>query len=520
MTLIPTAGGAGARINYWDGPGRLPFRASRLSAPVAGFCAIITLLSGCAVGPDFVRPAPPATDHYSQGTQPAVTVVADGRAQNFTSGAATASDWWRLFQSPPLDAVVWMAITNSPTLQAAEASLRQSQDNLRAGYGVFFPHLQADAAGTRQRTSSAQQGALASGRIFSLVTLSGSVSYALDVFGGSRRTVESLRAQADYQRYESQAACLTLTANVVDTCIARAGYAAEIRAVQELIQLENEQLHLAEAQVGAGTVPYANVLSLRSLIAAQQASLAPLEQAVSESGNLLATLEGRVPAEAILPDLELAGLTLPADLPLSLPSELVRQRPDILSAEAQLQAASAKIGVATAAMYPSFSLSGTYGTAGSSFGNLSALTLASGQFWSIGPSATVPVFQGTSLWFGRRAAIGAYQQAQANYRETVLGAFAQVANSLKALVHDAQALQAQVEARDAAREALGLLQTSYQAGLTGYLEVLSADVQFHEASIAYLQAVAQRYQDTVALLVALGGGWWNGQNPLAKGGTP
>ena len=202
---------------------------------------------------------------------------------------------------------------------------------------------------------------------------------------------------------------------------------------------------------------------------------------------------------------------------MSLPSDLVRQRPDILSAEAQLHVASANIGVATAAMFPSFSLSGTYGAAGSSLGNLSA---GSGRFWSIGPSATIPLFQGGSLWYGRKAAIDAYQQSQANYRQTVLGAFAQVADSLKALEHDAEALQAQVEAQRAAGEALNLLQANYRAGLVAYLDVLAADVQFHEATIAYLQAVAQRHQDTVALFVALGGGWWNGQRPTGEGEAP
>jgi NodT family efflux transporter outer membrane factor (OMF) lipoprotein len=232
---------------------------------------------------------------------------------------------------------------------------------------------------------------------------------------------------------------------------------------------------------------------------------------------LLATLEGVVPSRATLPDIDLTGLLLPPDLPVSLPSDLVRQRPDILSAEAQLHVASANIGVATAAMFPSFSLSGAYGAASSSLGNLSS---SNARFWSIGPSVAVPLFQGGSLWFGRKAAIDAYQQAQANYRQTVLGAFAQVANSLKALEHDAEALQAQVDAQRTADAALRLSQTNYRAGLIAYPEVLVADVQDHEASIAYLQTVAQRQQDTVALFVALGGGWWNGQHPTGEYEAP
>ena len=480
----------------------------------------LALAGGCAVGPDFVRPAPPDTDRYTPEPQPSAALVADGHAQQFTPGAALPSDWWRRFGSTQLDVVVWQAVTNNPTLQATEASLRQSQDNLRAGYGVFYPQLEADVSGTRQRVSAAQTGSQTSGHTFSLVTAGGTVNYALDVFGGSRRTVESLRAQADYQRYESQAACVTLTANVVNTCIARAAYAAEIRATEQLIALETEQLQLAEVQVRAGTLAYAGVLSLRTLIAANQALLAPLRQSVSQTEHLLATLEGVNPSQVVLPDIDLAGLLLPADLPVSLPSDLVHQRPDILAAEAQMHAASAKIGVATAALFPSINISGTYGTAGSSFGNISALTAASGQFWSIGPSATIPLFQGTSLWFGRQAAIDVYHQSQAAYRATVLAAFAQVADSLTALEQDAAALQARVDARRADGEALELLRANYQAGLIAYSDVLTAEVQFHEDTLTYLAGVGQRHQDTVALFVALGGGWWNTPPPAGKAGAP
>jgi NodT family efflux transporter outer membrane factor (OMF) lipoprotein len=478
---------------------------------------MIALLGGCAVGPDFVRPASPDTDRYTRERMPSATIAADGQMQQFISGAAITNDWWRLFKSEQLNALVQQAISNNPTLQASEASLRHSQDNLRAGYGVFFPQVAAGLDVRRERTAASQQGAQAAGTIFNLVTLSGTISYALDVFGGERRTVEGLRAQTDYQRYESIAARLTLSANVVNTCIARAAYAAQIRATGQLIELENQQLHITETQVRAGTVPYANVLSIRSLIAANEASLPPLKQKISQAEHLLATLEGVLPSKVDLPDIELTELSLPVDLPVSLPSDLVRQRPDILSAEAQLHVASANIGVATATMFPSFSLSGTYGAAASSFGNLSE---GSARFWSIGPSATIPVFQGGSLWFGRRAAIDAYQQSQAIYRQTVLDAFAQVADSLNALEHDAEALQAQVEAQRAAGEALTLLQTNYRAGLVAYLDVLAADVQFHETTIAYLQAVALRHQDTVGLFAALGGGWWNAQHATGEGEKP
>jgi len=484
--------------------------------PGAELSLILAMLAGCSVGPNFTRPTQPDTDRYTSDERLDATVAADGRAQHFTAGAEVTADWWRLFQSPPLDAVVRQAISNNPTLQAAEASLRQSQDNLRAGYGLYFPQGQAGVSATRQLSAPAQLGSKTSGTIFNLITASGTISYAIDVFGGKRRTVEGLRAQADSQRYESKAACLALSANVVNTLIARSAYLAQILATKQLIELEKLQLHLAETQVRAGTAPYSTVLTMRGLIAANQALLAPLEQNASQAGHLLATLEGITPSQAILPEIDLNGLSLPMDLPLSLSSDLVRQRPDILSAEALMHVASANIGIATAAMFPSFSLSGSYGGASTTLANLSAVS----KFWSFGPTATTPVFQGNSLWYARRAAIDAYQQSQATYRATVLGAFAQVADSLKALEHDAEGLQAQVEAKRAAGEALALLQVNYRAGLIAYPEVLTADVQFHQATIAYLQAVAQRHQDTVALFVALGGGWWNEPRAVAKKEAP
>ncbi len=470
------------------------------------------VLAACAVGPDFVRPAAPDIERYAREPLLASTVAADQQAQRFTPGAAVAADWWKLFNSYALDATVRQALANNPTLQAAEANLRQSQDNLRAGYGVFFPQITAEGAATRQRSAPIQQGSAAPGSVFNLFTLSGIINYAIDVFGGSRRRVEGLRAQADDLRYASKAAYITLSANVVNTSIARAAYDAQVRATEQLIALEQQQLQTTEAQVRTGFAPYANLLSLRGLIAANQAALAPLKQKRDQSEHLLATLEGVPPSQVTLPDIELTTLALPLELPVSLPSDLVRQRPDILSAEAQLHVASANIGVATAAMFPSFSLNGSYGAAGST---PAALSSGNGNFWNIGPAVSAPVFRGGSLWYGRQAALDAYAASQAVYRQTVLDAFAQVADTLDALAHDAEALQAQSAAQRAAAEALQLLQANYRAGLAAYLDVLAADAQYHVATIAYLQAVAQRHQDTVALFVALGGGWWTAPTPPA-----
>jgi NodT family efflux transporter outer membrane factor (OMF) lipoprotein len=479
--------------------------------------AAAAMLAACAVGPDFKRPAAPDAQRYTHAPLPATTIAADGTAQRFSADSTVQANWWRLFRSAELDATVQQAFAHNPTLQAAQSSLRASQDNLRAGYGVFFPHLDAAVSATRERTAPVQSGLGTRGSVFNLVTLSGAISYSLDVFGSERRTVEGLRAQAADQAFALEAAYLTLSANVVNTSIARAAYGAEILATRQIIELETQELEATEAQVRGGTEPYGSVLSLRGLIAANQAALASLQQSMDRADDLLAALEGVVPERASLPDIDLASLTLPQELPVSLPSDLVRQRPDILSAEAQLHEASANIGVATAAMFPSFTLNGSYGAAAQNFGNLSA---ASGRFWSIGPSATVPLFQGGSLWYRRRAAIDTFQQSQDTYRQTVLEAFEQVADTLKALGHDAEALQAESDAQRAAGEALELLQANFRAGLASSLEVLVADVQFQQARLGYLQALAQRYQDTVALYVALGGGWWQDPHIPAPRPTP
>jgi NodT family efflux transporter outer membrane factor (OMF) lipoprotein len=467
---------------------------------------LLCLLSGCAVGPNFLHPAPPPVSHYSSATDPKETSPAGGVAQRFTPGAQVAAEWWRLFASPKLDAIIAEATETNPGLQAAQASLHQSQDTLRSGYGIFYPQIEADAAATRQRYTSVKIGQEAPPTIFNLFTLSATVSYALDIFGGERRLVEGLGAEVDLAGATEQATYLTLTANIVNTIVAAAAYRAEIDATEELIELQREQVKIAEVQARSGTVPYSNVLSLQSQLAANEATIPQLQQKLTQSEDLLATLAGRVPAEWQAPDISLTDLTLPRDLPVSLPSDLVRQRPDILVAEATAHAASANIGVATAALLPSVTLSGSYGVNNTSTSNLFS---SHGNFWSFGAQATQPVFEGGTLWFRRKAAIDSYQQAMALYRQTVLAAFSQVADTLHALDHDAAALRAQNEALRTAEQALHLVQANYAAGLATYLDVLVADVQYHQAKIGDLEAIASRYQDTVALFTALGGGWWN-----------
>jgi len=478
----------------------------RLGALVAG------LLASCAVGPNFERPDAPAANHYEEGADPTATVAAEGQSQRMEQGAEVVGDWWTLFGSPRLDELMKEAARNNQTLQAALASLRSSQANLRAGYGVFYPQADLDASTTRQRATPVklgESGAAASG--FNLFSLSGTVNYPLDLFGGERRGVESLQAQLDVQKYTVLATYLTLTANVVDTVIAASAYAEEASATQDIIREEREQVSITEAQATAGTVPYSSVLSLRSQLAATEALVPPLQQRVSQAEHLLATLAGHLPSVWPVPRVAFSDLKLPLAVPVSLPSSLVHQRPDILAAESQLHQASADIGVATAALFPSITLSGNLGGNNTALGNLFA---SNGTFWSLGAGVTAPLFHGGTLLSKRQAAIQIYDQALANYRQTVLSAFAQVADTLRALERDAEALDAEARSMSDADEALHLIRANYEAGTSNYLQVIIATDQYHQARIAYLQARAQRLQDTVTLFAALGGGWWDSAGSL------
>lgn len=458
------------------------------------------------VGPDFHRPLAPHVEHFTQRNDPVATVSADGVAQTFAAAAAVPSDWWTLFHAKPIDDAVDQALAGSATLDAAQAALRQSQDLLRAGAGVFFPQIDAGAGVSRQKFSPFGVGTIANGTIFNLFTWSASVSYVLDISGGERRRVEALSADVDAQRQALLATYLTLSANVVNTMIARAAYTDELAATREMVDLLQQQITLTERQAAAGTVPYLSVVSLQSEKATLEASVPALAQKLEQAEDLLATLSGQLPAEWHAPPLSLSEVALPATLPKAVPSKLVHRRPDILLAEAQLHSASAGIGVASAALYPSVTLNGGLGADGRRLGEI---LRKSGSFWSLGTSIAAPVFHGGTLRAQRQAAIDAYGVSQANYRQTVLAAFAQVADSLRALEHDASALEAQSRALAASREALRLVRISYEAGTVNYLQILIADGQYHAARIAYFQDVAQRLQDTVALFVALGGSWTN-----------
>ncbi len=461
-------------------------------------------LDGCAVGPDFVLPQPPPESHYNYPSDPDHTPIAQGIAQTFASGAMVPGDWWRIFGSEKLNSLVGEALDSNQTLQSAQSRLRASEYNLRAGYGIFYPDLDFDASYVRQQFSPLKFGQRTAPGIFNLFTLSASVSYAVDLFGGEHRTVEGLAAQSDEQKATVRATALTLVSNVMNTAIAKAAYAAEIETTHEMIAIERQQENIASVQSGAGTGPYSAVLSIDTLLHTLDATLPGLEQKQAQADHLLAVLTGKAPADVPPTELAFDELSLPQILPVSLPSELVRQRPDIAAAEAALHVASANVGVATAALFPSLAVTAGYGANG---GQVSNLFSTNSQFWNFGVGLAQPLFDGGTLWFKRKAAKDEFDATLSDYRQTVLNALQQVADTLRALEHDGETLSGEDQALGSADQALHLVQTNYQAGLTNYTQVLIADMQYQQAKLADVQAMAVRYQDAVALYVAMGGGW-------------
>jgi NodT family efflux transporter outer membrane factor (OMF) lipoprotein len=468
-------------------------------------------LAGCAVGPDFRTPPAPTTNVYTAEELPPKTAAAPGlagTAQRFASGQDIPGEWWTLFQSDTLDQLIRQALADSPTLAAAKAKLREAEENRRAGLGALFPSIDANASASRQKISGASIGQPnADIGTFNLFNASVNVSYALDLFGGTRRAMESLQSQIDYQKFQLEGAYLTLTSNIVTTAVREASLRAQVIAIQNILALQEKQLGVVESQFRLGGVSRSDVLAQKTQLAQTQAILPPLERDLAQTRHLLAVLTGRLPNEAAaLPEFSLEEIELPEELPVSLPSSLVRQRPDIAASEALLHAACAQVGVATAYLFPQITLTGSYGfsaaNAGDLFNNSSVV-------WNLGAGLLQPIFHGGTLTAKRRAAIAAYDQAAAQYRTTVLQAFQNVADVLRALEADARSLKAQRDADAAARDTLDLTQKEFQFGAVSYLSLLNAERQYQQSQIGLIQAQAARFADTAALFQALGGGWWN-----------
>jgi NodT family efflux transporter outer membrane factor (OMF) lipoprotein len=467
------------------------------------------VLAGCAVGPDFVTPSSPTADGYTQEKLAPVTASAKtmgGEPQSFALDKDVPAEWWKLYRSPGLDALMDHALAANPTLEAAKATLRQAREQVYAAEGAFYPDITGNVSATREKISTASFGFPGGASIFSVGTASLNVSYPLDVFGGVRRQVEASAAQADYQKYELDAAYLTLTSNVVTASVQEASLRAQIEANEEIVKIESDLLKVLRNQLELGGVAGGAVLAQEATLAQARASLPPLQKQLAQARNLLAALSGRTPNEDIGATFELAQLSLPTDLPLSLPSKLVGQRPDIKAAESTLHQASAEIGVATANELPQITLSGSFGNSGSP---VSQLLNPGVGIWSFGGSLAQKLFDGGTLLHQRRAAVAAYEAAAAQYRATVLAAFQDVANALRALQSDADALAADVAAEQAASKSLDLTRQQFQLGAINYTTLLDAEQTLQQTRLSLAQGRAARFADTAALFQALGGGWWN-----------
>jgi len=470
----------------------------------------LLLIAGCAVGPNFKKPAAPAVSDYVArplATTVTTTNVAGGEAQRFAEGVDISGDWWTLFHSRPLNDLIDLSLTNNHDLKAAQAALSVARENFLAQRGVYYPNAAASFSASRQR----QSGQIAptpnsNAFLYNLFTPQVSVSYVPDVFGLNRRTTESLKAQEQEVRFQMIATYTTLTANVVVTAIQEGSLQMQIDATRQLMEFNSNMVQILKYQFTKGYASQLDVAAQESQLAQAAATLPPLLKQSAQLSDLLAVLAGRFPNQAPAEKFELSSLQLPEELPVSLPSQLVEQRPDVLQAEANLHDASAKIGVATANRLPNIVLSAD---AGSTALALDQLFTSGTGFWGLGAAATAPLFQGGTLLHQERAAKAAYVEAAEQYRSTVLTAFQNVADTLTALDQDAEALKTAANAADAAKITLDLAQRQWQDGYAGYIALLSAEQAFQQARINLVQAQANRYADTAALFQALGGGWWH-----------
>jgi NodT family efflux transporter outer membrane factor (OMF) lipoprotein len=474
--------------------------------------SLALILPGCAVGPDFKPPMPPASAAYTRETLPADTEAAGAgiEAQRFHFGNDLPGQWWTLFGSLKLDALIDEAMANYPDIASQKAALRAAAEDVRAGQGAFFPQVQAAGNATREQVSGASIGPGFAGFIANIYQANVNVSYAFDVFGGERRTVEGLQARSLAQNFRLEAGYLALTSSVAATAIQLASVRGQMAATREIIAVEDKQLVIIKRRFELGSRTRADVLQQQASLASVRATLPALQQQLALAEHQLAVLTGHFPHDAPQIQFELADLALPRDLPVSLPSSLVAQRPDIKAQQMAMRQASAAIGIATANMLPQLTLSAAYG--GESL-NFATLIKPGSIAWNLAAGVMQPLFAGGTLRAKRRAAIDEFDQARSQYELTVLQAFQNVADTLSALDNDVLALKAEDDAAGAAKAGLVLLQKQYDDGAVSYVSLLIAEQTYQQARIAQVRTAANRYADTVALFQALGGGWWNRNDP-------
>ncbi len=496
--------------------------------------ALPCLLSACALGPDFKRAAAPPGAGYAPTSLPATTVsaaVPGGEAERLVPGADISADWWNVFHAPALDSLIRRALAHSPGIEAAQATLRGAQFDVYAQLGYFAPNVSASYQFERQQLAGNEggnaPGVQGNGRVvappapglpttFNLHTAQLTVGYTPDVFGGNLRQVEGLRATQRYQRFQLEAAYVTLATNLVAAAIQEAELRAQIDAAQRLIDVNRQSLDIVLHQNAVGYAQGIDVASQQAALAQAREALPPLDKQLAQTRDLIRELSGNLPSQDVPETFTLEALHLPQALPVSLPSQLIEQRPDIRSAEEQWHNASAQVGVAVAARLPVFNITAAGGGLATQFDQMFS---RGGPFWSIALAGTQPIFDGFTLYNKERSARQSLQAAAAQYRATVLTAFQNVADTLHAVTTDDRALASAVLVEGAARTTLELTRAQARAGYVSGLVLLSAEASYQQALNGRIQAQALRLGDAAALYQALGGGWWHRQ-AIASAGAP
>lgn len=470
-----------------------------------------TTVSGC-VGPNFVPAAAPDVAGYLPGKLASPSPGPGGprvAGQHFITGADVSAKWWAAFRSQPLNDLIRQSVEHNPNLQSAEAAIKIAHYNALAQRGFFFPQVTGNSTSEQFLLSNANGsnvgdlGAIPQTQ-FSLVTNQLTVGFVPDIWGSNFRSVENLDAVTEQQLFQLEAAYLALTSNVVAAAIQEASLRGQLEATQRIIVIERRLLDILKRQLNFGQVAQADVLAQDAALAAAEQLLPPLEKQLAQQRDLLTALAGQLAADEIAQRFDLAHLRLPSNLPISLPGKLVDQRPDVRAAEANVHALSALVGVAIAARLPNILISANGGSASYNF----AQAFAPGTgFYTLAASVTAPIFDGFTLYHKQKAAEAALEQAEAQYRATVITAFQNVADALRALQADARAMKAAVHSEETAKASLDIVEKQLNAGQVNQLAVLNAQQTYLTASVARVQTEANRLADTAALFLALGGGW-------------
>jgi NodT family efflux transporter outer membrane factor (OMF) lipoprotein len=477
----------------------------------ATLMVLAAAVSGCAVGPDFKSAPAPDVNGYVPGKLASPDPGRDGprvAGQHFVTGENVSARWWAAFKSLSLDALVKQSVDHNPNLQAAEAAIKVAQYNAQAQRGLFFPQVTGNSTSADYLIANPGQvppiPSTGPQSQYTLVTHQLTVSFVPDIWGANFRAVENLDAVTEQQLFQLDAAYLALTSNVVTAAIQEASLRGQIAATQRIITIERNLLDILKRQFSFGQAAQADVLAQDAALAQAEELLPPLEKQLAQQRNLLTALAGQYSAEEIEQKFDLAHLKLPTNLPVSLPSKLVDQRPDVRAAEANMHAASALVGVAIAARLPNIVLSANGGSAAYNF----AQSFQPGTgFYTVAASATAPIFDGFTLYNKQKSAEAALDQAEAQYRATVITAFQNVADALRALQSDASAIRAARRAEDTAKASLDIVEKQLNAGQVNQLAVLNAQQTYLTAAVTRVQSEANRLSDTAALFMALGGGW-------------